>query len=283
MNNKGGSYRYDDFQVSTQVEELERLYRQATGLLDIERQIWSSVGFSSGNRVLDVGCGSGVITQEIAQYVYPGQVTGIDISQDLLERGEQVYFTKNQESNIDKLQSNLNFQKGEASALPFPESTFDIVYARLLFQHLSSPLEALSSILKVLKPGGLLCILDIDKAWTGLYPEPKSSSDLERKLIEKQIAQGGDPWVGRKLGHYLKSANFSQVKTDVSIVDSDRLGLANFFGMLSFGGSYKDSESELSALRTQAQKDVQKLLDSPHVWAGFALFTVTGRKAQSKL
>ena len=157
MNNKSGSYHYDEFKTKTQVEELERLYRQACSLLDIERQIWSSIGLSPGDRVLDVGCGSGVVTQEIAKHVYPGEVTGVDISQDLLERGKQAYSTSRQH-DVGEKTSHLTFQQGEVTELPFPESTFDVVYARLLFQHLSNPLEALSSIQRVLKPGGLLCI-----------------------------------------------------------------------------------------------------------------------------
>ncbi|MEL7357168.1 MAG: methyltransferase domain-containing protein [Cyanobacteria bacterium J06634_6] len=281
MNKKGGSYRYDEFHTKTQVEELERLYRQASGLLNIEQQIWSSLGIGTGKRVLDVGCGSGVITQELAKRVYPGEVTGIDISQELIERSERAYTIGLQHPDnpeTEDLYRNVEFQQGEVTSLPFPEATFDFVYARLLFQHLSNPIEALSSIHRVLKPGGLLCVLDVDKAWTGMYPEPESSPALEQALIKKQIAQGGDPWVGRKLGHYLKSTNFSQVKTDISIVDSDRLGLANFFGMLSFGKSFQDGECELADLTAQARLDVQQLINNSDVWSGFALFTVTGRK-----
>ena len=268
-----GSYHNDSFAEKTQVQEFERLYRQASTLLDTERQLWPDMGIVTGQRVLDLGCGSGVITRELAKQVYPAQTVGMDISQALIEKGLRIYAERGQRS-----QKNINFQQGSVYSLPFADNSFDIVYARLLFQHLTAPLEALTNVLRILKPGGKLCILDVDKGWSSLYPEPKSSLELDEAIIQKQVSQGGDPWVGRKLSHYLASAGFETVNTRVELVDSNRLGLAHFFGMLAFGGSDRSEESELAALQEKFRPDVQTLLRDPSAWAGFGLFVATGRK-----
>lgn len=274
MSNQCGSYRYDSFDKNFQAQEFDRLYRQASTFLDIERQFWPTSGIVANKKVLDLGCGSGIITHELAQQVYPGQVVGLDISQALLDKGQLAYSEQvNKEHKID-----ICFQQGSIYALPFSEASFDIVYARLLFQHLDRPLEALKNIFHVLKPGGVVCIVDVDKDWSSLYPEPASSPLLDQAIIEKQLSQGGDPWVGRKLSYYLNSSGFTQVKTTVSLIDSDQLGLANFFGMLAFGKSSKTFDNELADLQKQAQLDVDKLIESPYAWAGFGLFIATGRK-----
>ncbi|MEL6776656.1 MAG: class I SAM-dependent methyltransferase [Cyanobacteria bacterium J06597_16] len=272
MSTQQGSYWYDNFQEETQVQELERLYRQASTLLETERQMWPGLGILPGRSVLDLGCGSGVITNELAKEVYPAQVTGIDVSQDLLRKSQLDCLAN------AKKERNISFQEGNVYDLPFRDGVFDVVYARLIFQHLNKPLDALKNIWRVIKPGGLLCIVDVDRDWSSLYPEPQTSVNLDQAVIERQIEQGGDPWVGRKLGHYLSSSRFVGIKTNVTLVDSDQLGLANFFNMLSFGSTYNSEQNQLVKLQEEVRPDVQALLDSPYAWAGFGLFVVTGRK-----
>mgnify|MGYP001796080450 FL=1 len=136
MTVKSGSYCYDSFGEKTQVQEFERLYRQASTLLDTERQLWPGMGIITGQKVLDLGCGSGVITRELAKQVYPARAVGIDISKTLIDKGLLAYAESSQ-----RTQKNVDFQQGSVYNLPFPDNSFDIVYARLLFQHLDAPLQ----------------------------------------------------------------------------------------------------------------------------------------------
>lgn len=272
MGTQRGSYRYDSLEEKVQVEEFERLYRQASTLLEIERDLWPGLGLVTGKKVLDIGCGSGIISRELSKQVYPAQVTGLDVSQVLLDKAKIVCATQ------QSLEDNVDFAQGSVYDLPFLDDSFDVVYARLLFQHLNEPLKALKNIFRVLKPGGTLCILDVDKGWSGTYPEPKTSSALDEAIIKKQLAQGGDPWVGRKLSSYLNASKFKQVKTTVTLVDSDQLGLQNFFGMLSLGKSYQEKKNEFTRLKEKVRPELQALIDSPYAWSGFGLFVVTGQK-----
>ena len=268
MTAQSGSYRFDSLEEQVQIQEFERLYRQASSLLDIERQIWPKVGIHSGQKVLDVGCGTGAVTQAIAKQTAPTTVVGVDISQKLLSQSEPS-------------SQNVAWKQGSVYSLPFEDNSFDVVYARLLLQHLNEPLTALANIFRVLKPNGIACIVDVDKDWSSLYPEPDSSIALDRAIIEKQLSQGGDPWVGRKLGSYLKSSGFSGVETSIKLVDSDQLGLASFFGMLSLGGSYQSENKQFQSLRQAIEPDIRALINNPNTWAGCALFVATGRKPTS--
>lgn len=269
-----GSYRYDTINGRAQESEFERLNKQASAILEVERELWPTLGIVSGNSVLDIGCGSGSVTSELAKQVYPSQVVGIDKSQALLRKAQSFYAENDR--NDERVQ--LDFQSGSVYDLPFDNDTFDVVYARLVFQHLNEPLIALDSALRVLKPGGIMCILDIDKDWSSLHPDPSLPVQLDQAIAERQIREGGDPYVGRKLGSYLKSSGFSSVKTNISLVDSDRLGLDRFVEMLSFGRSYQSKDNEFTSMQAKIRPAVQSLLDNPYAWAGFGLFVVTGHK-----
>jgi len=278
MDTQRSSYQYDSFEDQAQLQELERLYRQASTLLETERALWPNLKISTGQTVLDVGCGSGVVTRELAKQVYPAQVTGVDISQALIDKGAHAHTLRQASAQTQHLQTNVNFQQGNIHQLPFPTGSFDIVYARFLFQHLNSPLEALKEVLRVLKPNGFVCILDVDKDWSSIYPEPESPVALDDEIAEKQISLGGDPRIGRKLSPYLKLAGFENVRTSIELVDSNRLGLAKFLSMLSFGDSYQSKDSKFTQLKEAVQPKLQALLDNPSTWAGFGLFVATGSK-----
>lgn len=71
MSTKTCSYRYDTLEKLEQSKELRRLHRQALTFLESERKHWSRVGIVPGRTVLDIGCGSGLITNELARQVYP--------------------------------------------------------------------------------------------------------------------------------------------------------------------------------------------------------------------
>ena len=277
MSTKTSSYQYDLLDERVQDEEFKRLQRQASGLLQIENRIWSEIGFFPGATVLDVGCGSGMVTQALAECVYPGHVVGVDVSEALIERGQQAY-RKTWKNSDEQRTRYFRLRQGDAYNLPFPANSFDVVHARFVMQHLSEPTQALKEIRRVLKPDGLVCLIDVDKGWSGLYPEPETSTELDEAIIQKQLSQGGDPWVGRKLSWHLNNTGFSKSKTDIKLVDSDQIGFSKFLEMLAFGKCNKGGSDEISTLREKAQPDIADLMNSPYVWSGFALFVATGRK-----
>jgi SAM-dependent methyltransferase len=266
-----GSYTFDQFTPVSQNQETARLQCQATLLLPIEQQIWQVAGLQTGMQVLDVGCGTGIISAEIAKQVSPGRVQGIDRSIALLEMASQL----SREQRI----SNLSFVAGDVYDLPLLHETIDFVYGRLLFQHLTDPLRALSEIDRVLKLGGKICLVDVVDSWFTLNPEPANFALFRQRMSELQGAQGGDRQVGGKLGGYLAAAGFSNIETKVEVVSSDRVGgMGKFLELFSFGNPYLAIDPELESLVVATRQAVAELLLLPNAWAAFGLFVVTGNK-----
>ena len=107
-----------------------------------------------GEQVLDVGCGTGTLAMAAARRVgRAGHVTGIDPASDQIARAT---------SKTARHHLPIDFQIGVIEQLPFPDSTFDVVFSTLMMHHLPAPLkrQGLAEIARVLKPGGRLVIAD---------------------------------------------------------------------------------------------------------------------------
>lgn len=270
-NRTGGSYDFEDFPLNSQEREQERLHHQGNSLLDIETNIWHNAGLQDGMQVVDLGCGTGAVCLAIASKFPNTHIWGIDRSHHLLNTARQVQ----QEQELN----NLEFIQGDAYALNLPNASIDFVYGRLLFQHLAEPIKALKEISRVLKPGGTVCLVDVADNWFALNPEPPVFSALRECICAIQASLGGDSQVGYKLGSYLSEAGFSQIKTRVEVVTSDRLGgIEQFFELFSFGNPYYAIAPDLETLARSAREATAKLASLSHVWGAFGLFVTTGIK-----
>ena len=161
--NQAGTYAFGDFDENS--KELKRLSQQASIALDMERKLWKDCGLKDGMKAIDLACGPGITSNAIAQLIPNGEVLGVDISQELIN----VAKANNQKNPAD----NLLFQTGNVYELDLKENSFDFAYSRFLFQHLAHPVQALKNVLRILKPGGIYCIADVDDGWLMVYPELK--------------------------------------------------------------------------------------------------------------
>jgi ubiquinone/menaquinone biosynthesis C-methylase UbiE len=284
MTQTDGSYQFDRFDGDIQIQEQQRLTDRSEVLLPIERQIWKSAGLTPTMQVLDLGCGTGLISQGIARSLTSGSVIGIDRSPTM------VATARSQAQGI----TNISFGVGNSENLDLPTASFDFVYARLLFQHLGDPQLTLREIQRVLKPGGIVCLVDVDDDWMMFYPPVASMSAFQREFVRIQTQQGGDSQVGRKLGTYLAAAGFERINTAIQMVTSDalqeplsdcagrrlcqRVGMKAFLDLLSFGAAFQHQNPELIPIAKQFKIDAYKLLDLPYAWGGFGLFVVTGMR-----
>jgi SAM-dependent methyltransferase len=264
MKNLPGSYTFDRFSASSQTKEFQRLYRQAQILATIDQEIYAQAGLGEGMTVLDVGCGVGAMTSQLAAQVGKhGRVLGIDGSHELLAVAQANH----------GVPGVIDFQWGDICALPLPDRSVDFVYARLLFQHLADPLLALAEVRRVLRPGGRVCIVDVAEGWFALDPEPAAFRSLREYLRAVQADRGGNPKVGQELGSDLTQSGFRAVTMGVRLVTSDELGGIDRFGqLLSFGSPY-DAPADLVL---EAKQQVVALGALPYAWAAFGLFVARG-------
>jgi len=161
-----------------------------------------------GMRLLDCGCGPGTITLDLAKFVSPGQVFGID-----LEPG-QVRYAQDQAKRHQH--ANASFGVGSIYALPFPDGHFDAVFAHALFEHLREPVRALREMKRVLRPSGLVGIRSPDWAGWVVHPLNPLLEKAFHLFKEIQIANGGNPYVGRALKGLLRESEFSNISISAS-------------------------------------------------------------------
>ncbi|GAA1774666.1 methyltransferase domain-containing protein [Agromyces lapidis] len=157
----------------------------------------------AGADVLDVGSGPGTITLDLARRVRPGRVRGIDASAEVVAQA-----TGLAESEGVR---NVEFAVGDAYALDEPDDRYDVVHAHQVLQHLARPVDALREFRRVLKPGGVLAVRDVD--YGGVIWSPDSAGLTRWLELYHDVHEwnGGDPHAGRHLKRWVHEAGFGEI------------------------------------------------------------------------
>lgn len=159
-----------------------------------------------GQDVLDVGCGPGTITADLAARVAPGRVVGIDRSDDVVARAAAACAA----------QPTAEVRVADVYALPFDDASFDVVHAHQVLQHLSDPVAALGEMRRVCRHDGVVAVRDADYetfSWAPADPALDAWLALYRAVAR---SNGADPDAGRHLKGWARAAGFSRVEATAS-------------------------------------------------------------------
>ena len=118
---------------------------------DLVQRFVAAVPADAGARVLDVACGPGIITAALAPVVR--EVVALDVTPEMLAKARQ----RCAEAGL----TNVSFREASATALPFPDASFDTVVTRLSIHHFEAPDGPVAEMARVLKPGGTLVVADV--------------------------------------------------------------------------------------------------------------------------
>jgi SAM-dependent methyltransferase len=162
----------------------------------------------TGMRLLDVGCGPGTITIDLAGLVAPGEVIGVDATEEPLEGARR--------SAAGQGVANVRFETGDAFSLRFENASFDVVHAHQLLQHVAQPVAALTEFRRVARPSGIVAVRDFDARATAWYPELRLLDRWEALYQEVARASGGEPNAGRRLLAWAHAAGFVDVTASAS-------------------------------------------------------------------
>ncbi|MDH2430118.1 methyltransferase domain-containing protein [Sphaerisporangium sp. TRM90804] len=161
-----------------------------------------------GMSLLDIGCGPGTITADLAELVAPGHVTAIDTAEGVvLQAGETVAV---------RGLTNVTCEVGDVYE-PDPGKTFDVVHAHQVLQHLGDPVAALAAMRRACAPGGLVAARDSDFSGFTWYPEVPALRDWLSLSLRVTRANGGEPDAGRHLLSWAHQAGFTDVTATASV------------------------------------------------------------------
>lgn len=181
-------------------EEPLRLERQAR-LAEIEKHL-EYIPIEPSDRVLDVGCGSGAMTRLLAKAASNGMATGVDIRAQYLDFARR----KAAEEGI----GNIEFVPGDATALPYDDDTFDLVWMKYLLQWLAEPEAAIAESKRVTRSGGSVVCCNYDGWMMEHYPIDEA---LQRDL-EEVLPKVVDCYIGRRTFSMFHSLGFTDIQVD---------------------------------------------------------------------
>ncbi|MFD9031124.1 methyltransferase domain-containing protein [Streptomyces sp. NPDC059567] len=158
-----------------------------------------------GLDVLDVGCGPGTITADLAALVAPGRVTAVDAAEDVLDKARA--------TSAERGLENVEFAVADVHDLDFPDDSFDVVHAHQVLQHVGDPVRALSEMRRVCRPGGVVAARDSDYGSFAWHPEPPAMKAWQELYQRVARSNGGEPDAGRRLFAWSRRAGFTDVTT----------------------------------------------------------------------
>jgi ubiquinone/menaquinone biosynthesis C-methylase UbiE len=232
----------------------------------MRRDFLADVAFPANAKVLEVGCGTGVLTRALARLPEVGKVVGVDVAPSLLSKARELVTD----------QPNVTFQIADGRSLPFEDGTFDVVVFDSTLTHVPGPEGALAQALRVLRPGGWLAAFDGDYATTTVA---LGDHDPLQACVEAMMANSvNDRWLGRRLPALVNDSGFeiarfrshgfvetSEAEYMLTIVDRGA-------DILRASGSIGEDTAE--ALRAEARRRVEAGVFFGHI----AYVSLTARK-----
>lgn len=202
-------------------QEFERLEKQSSYRMYDYHEELQGLEVQKGALILDAGCGSGVVSRYLAQQYPSSRVVACDYTDSLLVQAR----------DVARDIPNLIFEEQNLKHLKYPGDHFDLIVSRFVFhlQDSESLQKMITELVRVLKPGGTLVVIDIDGFKFNLYPTtPRIQEGLQKFATAREV----DEHVGRKLPFLLAEAGLVSVSWRLETLE--------------FQGTDKENELELT-------------------------------------
>lgn len=244
----------------TSSEEQTRL-RQFNGLNN--PSFIEGLPLSDRASVLEVGCGLGILADQVARTIPHGTVTAIDHSVEQL-------------ANLASHSPNIQILRADAYQLPFDDDHFDVVYCRWLLEHLQKPVAVLQEMRRVLKPGGFILVEENDISVQRYDPDCPKFELVWEKFAQLQTQLGGDAYIGRRLTPMFIDAGFHDVELRLRpmIFSAQDPGLRswieNEIGIIKVCTGRLTQDGYLTASEIEASiQELQNLMKNPRATSWF--------------
>ena len=157
-----------------------------------------------GMRLLDIGCGPGTITMDLAELVGAvGRVTALERTDDALGLARE----EARRREVD----NVDFVVGDVQGLDLPDGAFDVVHAHQVLQHVDDPVRALREMGRVGRPGGIVAARDSDYGAFTWFPEVPELDRWRELYLQVARSNDAEPDAGRRLLSWARAAGLAGV------------------------------------------------------------------------
>jgi SAM-dependent methyltransferase len=244
--------------------ELARLDAQAELSFAEELGVFRSLGLDAAGSLLEIGAGTGAVTRRLRSALPALAITALDHDPVLLAHV-----------------SGADTVVADAQSLPLPDAAFDAVLLRYVLQHVASPSRVLSEAVRVLRPGGLLLVVEVDGALPGLVePYFPEVVPIYARVSTAQGAAGGDRLIGRRLTRLLRGAGCDDIVLRPYAITSDERPIEAFaphlgperLSPLLASGDLSLAEFALATDRWR------RLRADPNAWLMLLGFVAAGRR-----
>jgi len=175
----------------------------------IRKNIFDSLALRGDENVLDVGCGGGVLLNEAARRLTRGRATGIDIWAPHSGGGNYALLMKN--AQAEGVADKIEFKQADVRKLPFGDASFDVIVSSGALHHISRDRseheQAINEMLRVLRPGGKIALMDISHMIEGYAANMKTkgvTSDIN-KTVESPFGFEMSVMMGKKENNITKT------------------------------------------------------------------------------
>jgi SAM-dependent methyltransferase len=190
--------------------EATRLADQAGTLAEL---LHHDTQYPVGSRVLEAGCGVGAQTRLLARRSPGARFVSVDASPESLAQARAAIACEGL--------ANVEFHEADLFALPFAEGSFDHVFVCFVLEHVRHPEEALRALVRALRPGGSLTVIEGDHGSAFFHPRSARAQRTIECLNQAQAAAGGDALIGRRLYPLLCGSGLADVQVSPRFVYAD--------------------------------------------------------------
>jgi ubiquinone/menaquinone biosynthesis C-methylase UbiE len=219
--------------------ENQRLQDQAGTLVEL---LHADTAYPRGSRVLEAGCGVGAQTVTLAERSPGAMIISVDVSAESLAGAQR-------RVELAGL-TNVQLQQADIFALPFGAESFDHIFVCFVLEHLSQPVEALTILKGLLRPGGTMTVIEGDHGSAYFHPNSVAAQAAIQCQVQLQAEAGGNALIGRQVYPLMVEAGFDAVRVSPRMVyvDSSRPELVDGFTRKTFTAMIEGvRESSLAA------------------------------------
>jgi ubiquinone/menaquinone biosynthesis C-methylase UbiE len=249
---------FTQFMDTSHAQQTAQSYKQT---------IMEQLALQAGATILDIGCGAGQDTQDLARAVGPrGRVVGIDKSETMLQEAR---------ARAEQTQLPVEYVLADATELPFADASFDACQASRVLGHLSQPGLAVAEMVRVARPGAQVVAADGDFD-LAIVDIPDRA--LARKVMHAACDQMEQGWIGRQMPRLFQQAGLRNIRVEGRLMPLDYA-----FFQLAFRGILQRAQvaDAVSAEElTRFWDALEQAEKEQHFFARVGGFVVSGRKPE---